>query len=112
MKAWRIDPVCTSCEACVAICPTGSIFFGGHHFVIDTDTCEGSGICARICYVNAVRAPQGQGEEGQAEGASQGSAKGGGSAARGAPGGSGGARPSGSGARGAAAPTGPARRRP
>jgi Pyruvate/2-oxoacid:ferredoxin oxidoreductase delta subunit len=63
MNVHFIRPSCTSCEACVEICPTKSIFFGVGQFVIDTDTCHGCGICARVCPVNAIVPMHAESEE-------------------------------------------------
>jgi MinD superfamily P-loop ATPase len=49
-----IGPKCNSSEACVAVCPTRSIHFTGEKFSIDTDTCEGCGICAKVCPEEAI----------------------------------------------------------
>lgn len=51
----RITPTCTSCGDCLPLCPTQSIFIGFGHFVIDTDTCDGSAVCAQVCPVNAIQ---------------------------------------------------------
>ena len=63
MPVYRISTKCNLCEACVATCPTESIFFGRTHFVIDSDTCHACGICAEVCPVDAVTSEPKEGEE-------------------------------------------------
>ena len=51
---FEINYSCTSCDMCLAVCPTGSIFIGHERYVIDTDTCDAHGICQRVCPVYAI----------------------------------------------------------
>ena len=53
--AFVIDRNCNSCENCVPLCPTDSIFLGYGQYTIDSDTCVGCCVCAVICPVNAIR---------------------------------------------------------
>jgi len=47
--AFTISNRCTSCEACVSVCPTESIFYGVGQFVIDSDSCCNSRVCVEVC---------------------------------------------------------------
>lgn len=53
-KKYFINAKCTSCKICVPLCPTGSILYGFHHFVIDRDTCSGCRVCVGVCPEGAV----------------------------------------------------------
>ncbi len=53
-EVYRIGAACTSCQDCVAVCPTESIFYGINQFVIDSDTCHGCAVCATVCPVDVI----------------------------------------------------------
>lgn len=72
MAVHQISAGCTLCEACVAVCPTQSIFLGRKHYVIDADTCHGCGICVRVCPVDVIHAKASDDEEEVAAPASEG----------------------------------------
>ncbi|MDT8273396.1 MAG: 4Fe-4S binding protein [Desulfomonilia bacterium] len=46
---------CTACEACVDICPVGSISMSrGEVALVEAETCIGCGLCATLCPVAAI----------------------------------------------------------
>lgn len=51
---YKITQACTKCEACITVCPTGSIFMGARHYVIDADSCQGHAICVKVCKDSAI----------------------------------------------------------
>ncbi len=51
---YAISHACNLCGVCRDVCPTQAIFFGRNHFVIDTDSCDGSTLCMVVCPVNAI----------------------------------------------------------
>ena len=53
-RTFAINSFCTSCGNCIQVCPTGSIFFATAQFLIDSDTCDGSAVCAKVCPVDAI----------------------------------------------------------
>ena len=54
MNTHFVTAACTKCDACVAVCPTSSIYFGTRIYVIDADTCNGCAICVAVCPENAI----------------------------------------------------------
>lgn len=55
MGSFRILPGCTACGNCVAVCPTGSTFWGLGQYVIDRDTCTDCAICVKVCPVEVIQ---------------------------------------------------------
>ena len=53
-RTWVISPICTLCGNCIQVCPTKSIFVAQKQYIIDSDTCDGNALCARVCPVNAI----------------------------------------------------------
>lgn len=49
-----INALCINCEACLIVCPTQSVFLGRTRFMIDLDTCDGHGLCVKVCPVHAI----------------------------------------------------------
>ncbi len=50
-----VDPQkCTSCGACIDICPQGAISLPGDTAVIDESCCDLDGICIPACPVDAI----------------------------------------------------------
>jgi ferredoxin len=52
--AHAINRKCSSCEKCVTLCPTGSIYYGVFHFVINADSCHDCKVCVSICPDDAI----------------------------------------------------------
>ena len=48
-----VSAECTSCDACVGICPVDAISIDGIALV-DPEACMGCGLCATVCPVNAI----------------------------------------------------------
>jgi ferredoxin len=70
-KKWILSPSrfvavvsaeCTSCGACVEICPVETISVGDIA-VVNADTCLGCGLCATVCPVDAIKLNQARTEE-------------------------------------------------
>ena len=54
MGSTFINLKCTSCQACVPVCPTEAIYYGIHQYVIDQDRCHDCHICYQVCPEMAV----------------------------------------------------------
>jgi len=51
----RIDEgLCTGCDACARLCPTGAIRVEADAYRLDPDACTGCGICVDVCTRGAV----------------------------------------------------------
>jgi len=49
------DELCTGCQACIAACPYGAIFYDPvTRKVIKCNTCDGDPECAKVCYTRAL----------------------------------------------------------
>ncbi len=54
--AYVISSECTTCGACMAVCPSEAISAGEEQYTIDPDTCVDCGLCEPECPVEAISA--------------------------------------------------------
>jgi ferredoxin len=54
--AYVISSECTTCGACMAVCPTEAISEGEEQYTIDPDVCVDCGLCEPECPVEAISA--------------------------------------------------------
>lgn len=54
--AYVISSECTTCGACIEVCPTEAISAGDDQYKIDADTCVDCGLCEPECPVEAISA--------------------------------------------------------
>jgi ferredoxin len=52
--AYIISDLCTTCGACVEVCPVDAISEGDPKYIIDPNTCIDCGACADECPVEAI----------------------------------------------------------
>jgi Fe-S-cluster-containing hydrogenase component 2 len=51
--------LCTGCDACVEVCPTGAVSRRNGGYVVSKDLCTGCGACAEACPQQVVRIADG-----------------------------------------------------
>ncbi len=52
--AHYIEDECVSCGICLDVCPTGNISEGEGLFLIDTERCNDSGECVKVCPIECI----------------------------------------------------------